>query len=714
MADLSRLEEALVKADAAGAEDDARILAAEIRRMRAAPKGGDKLELSKPTLKEKLQASIPGRILQGMRDPIDAGAQLLPRGLEAVTSLGGMAPNPVSKFFGSQGRQVDALNRKNEQDYQNARELTGQSGFDGARLTGGILSPTNALIAAYMPMKAGAGLLGMAGQGAKVGAVGGALQPVDNSDGDFWTNKAAQAGMGAVMGGALAPAMGKAGEALARRINPASTGAGVDVDSVIARALGNMGQGLDDVTSQQLAAVRKQVSDALDSGKTVDATHLLRKSDFDSLGMQGTLGQITRDPTQFAQERNLRGVAGVGEPLMQRFDAQNQRLQKLAEALRGNPSEPYQAGNKIIGSLQGIDDALNADIGKAYAAARDSSGRAAGVNVKQFSDAANDALDDAMLGTYLPIPARKLLNDVSSGKIPLNVNNLVQFDRILSSAQRKAGEGTPEHLALDKVRDALNSADIESSAGIEAKQAFDTARELARNRFHAHKDIRALGSVANGHAVPDNFVQRNVIGGNVDDVAKLAELLKNPGARLKPLASDTPLIPGGALGEAGQAAFQEARDQIGDKLTRAAFGENLTGDKLAAPERLAKALREIGTDKLKTFFSPEEIAQLKTMARVSAYINSTPSAAAVNTSNTAAAAMSLAGKLPGVGGMASLAHALKNAAKNHSTVNKAISGKVPVGAQPKSKLTPDQVRAISRILGLAGASSGSAMGQELK
>ena len=46
------------------------------------------------TFGERVLASPVGRIAKGVKDPIDAGAQLLPRALSAVTSLGGLAPNP--------------------------------------------------------------------------------------------------------------------------------------------------------------------------------------------------------------------------------------------------------------------------------------------------------------------------------------------------------------------------------------------------------------------------------------------------------------------------------------------------------------------------------------------------------------------------------------------------------------------------------------------
>ena len=38
-----------------------------------------------PTLKQQVQSSFAGRTLQGARDPIDAGAQLLPRQTRSAT-----------------------------------------------------------------------------------------------------------------------------------------------------------------------------------------------------------------------------------------------------------------------------------------------------------------------------------------------------------------------------------------------------------------------------------------------------------------------------------------------------------------------------------------------------------------------------------------------------------------------------------------------------
>lgn len=143
------------------------------------------------------QKPITSGFLMGVKDPISGGAQLLPRGLEFITSAGGIAPNRLSQFFGSEAQRVDEMVKAEEQAYQQARQQQGGDGFDWARLGGNILSPMNI---------APASVVGRVAQGAKpltvagaVGATQGVLQPALNTD-EFGAEKARQAAAGAVGG----------------------------------------------------------------------------------------------------------------------------------------------------------------------------------------------------------------------------------------------------------------------------------------------------------------------------------------------------------------------------------------------------------------------------------------------------------------------------------------------------------------------------------
>lgn len=154
---------------------------------------------SPATSRQAMQASVGGRVLQGMRDPIDEAAALLPKGLQAVTSLGGYAPNPVSEFLGSEASRVQGMNKANEADYQAAKQATGFEGSDVSRFAGNVLSPANLAVASKLPMALRGAQAIKAGAG--VGAIGGALTPSgDVNDENYWMNKAQEIGKGAAFG----------------------------------------------------------------------------------------------------------------------------------------------------------------------------------------------------------------------------------------------------------------------------------------------------------------------------------------------------------------------------------------------------------------------------------------------------------------------------------------------------------------------------------
>jgi len=137
--------------------------------------------------------------LMGLKDPITGAAQLLPRALAGITSLGGTTPNAVSQFFSEEAKRVDEMAKAEEQAYQAQREAQGGTGFDVARLGGNILNPASLLPAARVAQLAKARGLSTVGQAAAGGAVGGAMQPAVG-EGTFGEQKSEQVAVGAVTG----------------------------------------------------------------------------------------------------------------------------------------------------------------------------------------------------------------------------------------------------------------------------------------------------------------------------------------------------------------------------------------------------------------------------------------------------------------------------------------------------------------------------------
>ena len=642
----------------------------------------------------KLKGSTLGGAFMGLRDPIDAGAQMLVRALpDSVVQFGDKIGNaladiglPVARSQGVQG--VDSIARDANQEYEDSRKLSGRDGIDLARVAGNVINPVNRLI----PIGAASTLGGVAARAGAQGAISGLATPVLDTD-NFGATKAAQTGLGAVVGaagGAIADKAAQAGGNLLSRVkgSPAAQFFGGNAaemsqraDYVLRRAAQASGIDLESIPQPILQRASQQVRDALARNQNIDAQALLRRADFDALNIPTTLGQVTRSPTQFTREMNLRGVEGAGEELANRLNTQNGLLiSRLNEAGAANAPGEYALGNRLVSSLGSTDQAMRSRVNDAYAAARDNLGRSSPMESGAFNREANLALDEGMLGHYLPAQVRNILNDVSTGKIPFNVNTAVQIDSVLSAAQRSGNAA--EAKAIGAVRDALNRAPIADNVGQDAKAAFDSARGLARDRFATLERNPALGAVAEGNAIPDNFFKKYVLGGSVADLRELSQTLPQ---------EDLGALRAQVLDHIKQKALSGASDEVG-KFSQSGFNKALGG------------LR----DKLPALFSPDEIAQLNRIGRVSSYIQSQPAGATVNNSNTGAAVMNLLSKMAGrVGGLPYVSDYLVKPVTN-------FADRAAVGNALAANITPESIAGVPPAIRpyllpfAAGAASGAA------
>jgi hypothetical protein len=219
--------------------------------------------------------------LTGVRDPIDAGAQLIPRGLQYLTSLGGNAPNALSDYLGREVQRVDQMVQGNELDYQAARQAQGREGFDAARAGGNVAV---SLIPATKAAQAASKLstLGRAGVAVPVGAGFGLAQPVVDPEADFAAAKGEQALVGAVLG----PVAELSGAFVSKTIAPKITDA--------ARKLADAGVKM--TPGQMLGGVAKSVEDAATSvpilGDAIIAARKRSLESFDTAVANRALGEI--------------------------------------------------------------------------------------------------------------------------------------------------------------------------------------------------------------------------------------------------------------------------------------------------------------------------------------------------------------------------------------------------------------------------------------
>lgn len=157
------------------------------------------------------------KVIKGLRDPIDGGAQLLTNILpDSVVNAGNAANNWLADKTGLVGRLpeggVSQQVQEGEKSYQAQREQTGETGIDGYRLLGNLVSPANLAIASKLP--AAASIAGRVGVGAAGGAATAALAPVVGDD--YGAEKTKQIATGALFGGAVPVVTG----GVARVISP--------------------------------------------------------------------------------------------------------------------------------------------------------------------------------------------------------------------------------------------------------------------------------------------------------------------------------------------------------------------------------------------------------------------------------------------------------------------------------------------------------------
>lgn len=629
-----------------------------------------------PTARQQFQASTPMRVVQGMRDPIDAAAQLLPRGLEFISSAGGYAPNPVSEWFGKEALSVDQGISENEAQYEAARRATGQEGFDAARLTGNVFSPANAAIASKLP--SAVSTTGRIATGMALGGFGGALSPVNTQNNpDFAGTKAGQIAIGTISGGAISPIFGKVADKFASYIASKRVPNEMVIQKSAAEIAKEMGYDYATMTGGQKTALLDEIRIALQANIGKDPAAAMRKADFEAAGIPFLTGQATRDPLQFAAEKNLaQGNKEIAAVLQQQGAQLRSNIGKYA--MGASPEQ--QAGPTLIAALRNYSDKLGEGVKGAYTVAKNSAGKDAEVPMQGLAQDFATVLDN--FGDKIPsgvLNQFKKYGILEGGDMTQRkIFTVEEADKLLKVINANQSSDKATNAALAALRGAVKKA-VTEDAG--ADDVFAGARRLAAEKFKLEDAVPALEAAASGAANPDTFVTNFIVSKNAQtpQVQQMAKILR----------------------EQNPEAFNEAKAQVGAYLQRQALGENLSGDKAIRPEMYARALRQFGEDKLKAFFSPDEIASMQRNARIAAYIDSVPNASRPNTSGNWQAITNLAQRLPGMPTTLALGGALKSTVGNQLDATRALSGKLPTNP------SPEDIRFLSQMLSGGALAAGS-------
>lgn len=388
------------------------------------------------------------------------------------------------------------------------------------------------------------------------------------------------------------------------------------------------------IRSSLLADVRRASS----VGDDINPDAVRRLADFRLTGTTPTRGTLTLDPVQITREQNLAkmGANSTDEGLQGLARVQNQNNSALIRNLNqlgaadGNVDA---AGRLVSNSIAGRQAQLRTAERSAWDAARNSPGYRQPISSGVLNDI-NRTLDDEALMPFMNPTISRYMEAFQSGQRPFTPQDYRNLQSMLSREVAKGGnEGAAARAAQRILEQAdvmpvselgpglitsqaasrLRAEDVAADASRASLEAVNRARAATRSAYAYEDSSPLVRSVLSDAASsdPQRIAQRFVVGGTTNEARTLAQEIGPQGI---------PVVRNAILSHLKSKALNGATDEVG-KFSQSAFN---------------KALRDIGEDKLRIFFSPEEITQLQANARVASYMQAQPVGSAVNNSNSGA------------------------------------------------------------------------------
>lgn len=444
----------------------------------------------------------------------------------------------------------------------------------------------------------------MTGRMAVGGAVGGAASQVVAEAGG---GPAAQAAA-AMAGGHAASPQAKLNAAAAKQ-SMGAAGAAVDLERLSPELRG---------------AVEKAVQQ---TGGAVNPEALARQVQADSLPVKVVLseGQALGDERLISIEQNARGKH---EAYSKGFKEQNKALVENLKTFRDEAgpdvfsTNHVEHGDTLIGRYKALHEEANQQTSNDYQALRDSAGGAFPIDTPALLSNVRGALKKDMASSKAPGDVMSFLEEkAASGGMSLEEYESVRTT--LARIQRSSADGQERH-AAGVIRRQIEELPLAAEAA-NLKGLADKARASARADFQRQEADPAYKAAVNDSVPPDRFVQKFVIGGTRDNVARLAEAM------------------GG-----DESAKQTLKVATLDHLRKASgIDDQYNGNVSQAGYNKAKQQLD---PKLQFLVDPKLAEQLSTFGDVARYTQFQPKGSFVNNSNTfvAAAGEKAADALEGV------------------------------------------------------------------
>lgn len=598
-------------------------------------------------------------------------------------------------------------------------------GFDGGRMLGNIVATAPL---ALIPGGAAAGVTTRVAAGAGAGALGSGATYVDTSQGDYTSQKAIQGTIGAVTGGvagavmpAVARGVGQVAQRLrgiAARLNLSSAD---DVVVTITRQAADSGIDLASLPDQVRQSFVDEAINQLDATGRLDMASLARRAQLERFGFTGdragTVGQITQDPTQWRQEFALKQMNEVGQPLTDRFRAQNARIHEVAGELADSisPARDTQAiGLNAREVAQDVVDRSQNRVSAAYRAARNSPGVGDLVADAEGMRGRLTEVYDAYADSIPSNIKTRIERLVDGAKAP-TVENLDEAIRLINKRRKFANPA--EQAAVGELRSVLvRQLDRTAREGGEAAEGLRRAARLAARRFgFIRGDINQpskIIEILDGGGRADNLVDR-LMTGNVDDLDHLRRFFTEfdqeafPRIPAEQMRDTWNQIRGGVLRKINDAADVGTRHSPAQDLLK--------------PNAWFDKWHNLGETRQRIFFSDQERETISAAIDVGRLLISEPPHTVANRSGTGgmmhmlkARTMQALQRIPGIGafanGFAGFIEAGEQIAvrmSNESNVNVSLSGRTYTEAQRRA-FEAEALTLLNRLGQVPSAATGAA------
>lgn len=416
------------------------------------------------------------------------------------------------------------------------------------------------------------------------------------------------------------------------------------IETAFTQAVDRAGINLGAMAPAARLQLRQDYREALNTGGQVSDEALSRLASMRSSGITPTRGMVSQDPVQITQEQNLAKLAAnssTGGTLHGLPRLQNDNNRALIGTLNtlgaGTETQPLTAGRAVLGGIVSRNSALETAEQAAWDVAKAHPGYTLPIHNNGLN-AINTALGESGQMPFMAPGISKYMEAFQTGQQPFTPQAYRNLRSMLSGELSKGGN---EAAAAQTAIRALDSAPIrpltetgrdigmapvtQGLAGAlrgqdaQAGEAIDLVNKAraATAQKYAYQESSPLVRTALSDkrtADPEHLAKSFVLGGTVNDARHVADAVGPDGTR-------------------------QIRDALATHIKKAALSgaDDETGK--VGQKNLKQALDQIGDEKLGLFFSPEEVAQLRNVSRAASLMQSQPSGAAVNNSNSGALVM---------------------------------------------------------------------------